>query len=118
MRPTRARGEKIQLNLRAGPGGKGEFECPHCEKWGHQRVSSKACLKNPSRQKNEESNGTIFTLTVPEIGEEGAFRERVSKFGKILSLRHYATLVLTYVFLCVEIGNGILGSDTDEGFAE
>ena len=42
----------------------------------------------------------------------------MSKFRKILSLRHYATLVLTYVFLCVEIGDGILGSDTEEGFAE
>jgi hypothetical protein len=28
------------------------------------------------------------------------------------------TLVLTYVVLCVEIGGGILGSDTDEEFAE
>jgi hypothetical protein len=118
VRPTRAGGEKMQLNSRAGRGGKVEFQCPHCEKWGHQRVSSKACLKNPSRQKNEESNGTICTSTVPEIGEEGAFRERVSKFGKILSLRHYAALVLTYVFLCAKISNGILGSDTDEGFAE
>jgi hypothetical protein len=55
---------------------------------------------------------------VPEIGKEGAFRERVSKFGKILSLRQYVTLVLTYIFLCVGIGDGILGSDTDEEFAE
>jgi hypothetical protein len=42
----------------------------------------------------------------------------VSKFGKILSLRQCATLVLTYVFLHVEIGDGILGSDTNEVFAE
>jgi hypothetical protein len=118
VRPTRARGEKMQLNSRAGRGGKVEFQCPRCEKWGHQQVSSKACLKNPSRQKNEESTGTICTSAVPEIGEEGAFREWVSTFCKILSLRQYATLVLTYVFLCVGIGDGMLGSDTGEEFAE
>jgi hypothetical protein len=57
-------------------------------------------------------------MTESEIGEEGAFGERVSKFGKILSLRQYASLVLTYVFLRVEIGDGILGSDTNEVFTE
>jgi hypothetical protein len=84
----------------------------------YQRVSLKACLKKPSWQKNEESTSTICTPTIAEIGEEGAFQERVSKFGKILSLRQCATLVLTYVFLRVEIGDGILGSDTNEVFAE
>jgi hypothetical protein len=75
-------------------------------------------LKNPSRPKNEESTSTICTPTVAEIDEEGAFRERVPKFGKILSLRQCATLVLTYIFLRVEIGDGILGSDTNEVFAK
>jgi hypothetical protein len=120
-RPTGAGGQRVPslpLNLRAGRGGKVEFQCPHCEKWGHQRVLSKACLKNPSRQKNEESTSTICTPTVTEIGEEGAFREQVSTFRKILSLPQYATLVLTYVFLRVETGNGILGLDTNEVFAE
>jgi hypothetical protein len=42
----------------------------------------------------------------------------MSKFGKILSLRQCAILVLTYVFLCVEIGDRILGSDTNEVFAD
>jgi hypothetical protein len=42
----------------------------------------------------------------------------VSKFGKILSLRQCVTLVLTYVFLRVEIGDGILGSDTNKVFAD
>jgi hypothetical protein len=44
VRPTKAKGEKAQLNSRAERGGKIEFQCPHCDLWGHQRVSLKACL--------------------------------------------------------------------------
>jgi hypothetical protein len=48
---------------RAVEGGKVEFKCPHCFLWGHQRKSSKLCLKNPGRPNSEPTCIPIITTT-------------------------------------------------------
>jgi hypothetical protein len=48
---------------RAVEGGKVEFKCPHCFVWGHQRKSSKSCLKNPGRPNSEPTCVPIIATT-------------------------------------------------------
>jgi hypothetical protein len=67
--PIGRRREKVEVSSRAGRGGKVEYQCPHCDLWGHQRRSSKDCLKNPKNNANSEGPSTIPTLLVPNIGD-------------------------------------------------
>jgi hypothetical protein len=70
--------------------------------------------KNNEKDENNNDCRTIPTAPVHGIDEEGERQKCVSD----CLYATQATLVLTYLFLCVEIGDGILCSDRDLDFAE
>jgi hypothetical protein len=62
-RGTGDEGKSTTAVSRAVEGGKVEFKCPYCFVWGHQRKSSKLCLKNTGRTNSEPTCAPIIATT-------------------------------------------------------
>jgi hypothetical protein len=74
-RGTVDKGKLTTAVSRTVEGGKVEFKCPHCFLWGHQRKSSKSCLKNPGRPNSEPTCAPIIdTIGMLRAGRKWQWR--------------------------------------------